>query len=146
EMESAPSWFWRSLLALEAWARPVWGWGVLLCCMLLALLPATALRANRWIDLDTFQGTLEATGPLAVAMVWLLWGWRRQERRHFGWLAAVGTIGLGVVVLSQLLLGWIPGPRALWQAVLSGEWAQLLFDSRDTWLRAATRFALWREG
>ncbi|MCC6456500.1 MAG: hypothetical protein IT328_16205 [Caldilineaceae bacterium] len=146
EPEAPLPWLWRILMAVEAWSRPVWGWGVLVTCMLLPLLPATALRAHRRLDLDTFQSTLEVAGPLAVAAVWLLWGWRRQERRHFGWLAVAGALLIGVVALSQLLLGWIPGPRAIWQAIQSGGWIDLLFASRDAWMRAFIRFALWQQG
>ncbi len=132
--------------AVEAWARPAWGWGVLLACMLISLLPAVALRANRWLALGSFQQALELAGPLAVIAVWALWGWRRQERQHFSWFAVLVTIVLGAVVVSQLLLGWIPGPGALWQAVGTGDLMLPIRQSGAEWTQAFTRFALWAEG
>lgn len=139
-------WLWRSAVAVENWARPLWGWGVLIACMLLPLLPASALRANKLLELGNFQNVLELAGPLAVATIWLLWGWRRQERRRIGWWAVVASLGIGIVLLSQMLLAWIPGPRALWLAAQTGNWAGLLVDSMAAWLRAISRFALWGQG
>ena len=146
ENDSLAPWLWRAVLALEVWARPHWGWGVLVASMLLPMLPAVSLRANRWLALGSFQTTLEVAGPLAVATVWLLWGWREPRRERFGWLALIWAMVIGVVLLSQLLVGWFPGPRAVWQALNSGEWAQLYFNGVAAWMRGFTRFALWREG
>jgi transglutaminase-like putative cysteine protease len=145
-VDETPSWFWRSLQGLERWARPMWGWGVLVACMLLAMLPAVSLRANHWLALGNFQSALETAGPLAVATVWVLWGWRRPERRYSLWMTISLTILIGALVVSELLLGWIPGPRAIRQTALSGEWTQLVTNSTATWVRAFTRFVLWRQG
>src|SRR5436190_3416535 len=103
EDETSVPWLWRTLLAIELWARPAWGWGVLVACMLLAMLPAVSLRANKWITLGSFQGTLELAGPLAVAVVWYLIGWRQQAQRRLGWLALVLGLVIGALALSQLL-------------------------------------------
>ena len=109
-------WLWRTIVRLEAWARPVWGWGVLVASMLISMLPAVALRANHLLALGTFQTILEMVGPLAVATVWLLWGWRQQRRAHFGWWAVVAAVVIGAFLLSQLLLEWLPGPWAIWNS------------------------------
>lgn len=146
ELENEAPWLLRVLLAVEAWARPLWGWGVLVACMLLSMLPAVALRANRWLALGGFQQTLEVAGPLAVATVWALWGWRQPQRKRFGWLGAVGSAIVGIVVLSQLLLGWLPGPRSLWQAIESGDWLRLFGEIGLEWTQAVTRFILWGQG
>lgn len=139
-------WLWRALVALEMRTRPVWGWGVLLGCMLLAMLPAVALRSNRWLDLESFQSVLEATGPLAVITVWLLWGWRRQERQQLGWVAFFASLLIGLLLLSQLLIGWIPGPRVVWQAAISGDWILIPNHVVNEWVRSVSRFVLWRDG
>jgi len=149
--DDAPaSWWWRTLLALEIWARPAWGWGVLVACMLLAMLPALSLRANRWLTLGAYQVTLEVIGPLAVVCVWWLWGWRDPSRRSLGWLAPWWRLWwlllIGVVVISQLILQWLPGPRLLWQAASSGDLTQIPAFGVAAWMRAFTRFVLWREG
>ena len=145
--DDAPvAWWWRMLLTLEVWARPAWGWGVLITCMLLAMLPAISLRANRWLALGAYQTVLELIGPMAVASAWWLLGWRKSSQRGFGWLALWWLLLIGVGVISQLILQWIPGPRLLWQAANSGDFAQIPAFSVTAWMRAFTRFALWREG
>jgi transglutaminase-like putative cysteine protease len=146
ENENSSPWLLRVAMAAESWARPMWGWGVLLACMLISLLPAVALRANRWLVLGSFQQILEMVGPLAVITVWALWGWRRQERQRFGWLAALATVVLGAVVVSQLLLGWLPGLSTLWQAVQSGDLMLPIRQSSAEWTQAVTRFTLWAAG
>ncbi len=139
-------WAIRIGACLEAWARPWLGWGALFGCMALALLPAVALRANRWLALGNLQTALELTGPLAVVCVWGVWGWRRPARRGNGLLRAVGMIIAGPVVISQLLLGWIPTPGAWGLALVEGRWAELAGSTGEIWLRAAARAQLWWEG
>jgi transglutaminase-like putative cysteine protease len=146
ESENSVPWLFRLLVAMEAWARPMWGWGVLIACMLLSMLPAVALRANRWLALGGFQQTLEIAGPLAVATVWTLWGWRQPQRERFGWRGAIWTGIVGIVLLSQLLLGWLPGLGSLWQASGSGAWQQLFSEMRAEWTQAGARFILWGQG
>lgn len=140
------SWIWRTLQALEAWARPAWGWGVFAGCMLLAMLPAISIRTNRWLTLGNYQTTLELVGPLAVVCVWWLWGWRNETRRKFGWVAPWVTLLIGLILISQLVLGWIPGPRVLWYAATTGDWAQVPNFGVAAWIRAYSRFVLWGEG
>ena len=144
--DSPAPWLWRMLLRLEERTRPAWGWGVLIAAMLLAMLPAVALRANRLLSLGRFQTTLELVGPLAVVTVWLLWGWRKQQRARFGWGAGVGALSFGILILSQLLIGWIPGPQAIWHSLTNGQLAALPASVVDDWRQAGTRFVLWQQG
>jgi len=146
----------RAVRQIESRLRPYMGWAVLFSCAVLAMLPAATLRANRWVDLGRDQIALEAIGPLAVLTVWWLMGWRRPRspsrhrafRNPLGAAAAVLAVAMiGVVVLSQLLLGWIPGPIAVARAVffersLAGVGEQVV----EEWTSAAGRLDLWWGG
>src|SRR5690606_25552828 len=117
--EEAPIWPVRAAQWLERCARPPLGWGKRVACMILAALPAVALRSNRWLALGPTQTVLEWSGPLAVTAVWLVWGWRRVQPVRRAWAKGMARglalAVLGAVVISQLLMGWIPGPMRLWQ-------------------------------
>lgn len=144
--DEGPHWTIRAAMRVERWARPWLGWGALAACMLLSLLPAAALRANHWLDLGNLQPRLEWSGPLAVLAVWLIWGWRRPRARGRGWLRGIGILLLGPVVISQVLLGWLPGPGAWLRAAMTGGWAQIGPNMAAVWLQAAARVQLWWEG
>lgn len=125
--------------------RPTFGWSVLLVIMLISALPAIVLRTNRWVDLGNVQGVLEWSGPLAVVTVWWLWGWsdpRPFTRRPWRGLAALVT---GILIISQLLLGWFPGP-ALWLRAMDGEWMLLFAEPAGVWVRFFARHVLWWRG
>jgi hypothetical protein len=144
--EAQSSWLVRGLMRAEAWARPWLGWGVLLTCMALAILPAVAVRANRWLDLGNLQRALELSGPLAVLSVWLLWGWRSPRQSAGEVWRLLGLALIGPIVISQLVLGWIPGPAAWTRAILEGRWVELAGGSVAVWLQAGARAQLWWEG
>lgn len=148
--EDVPIWPLRVLLWLERWARPALGWGVLLSCMVLSALPAVALRTNKWLVLGGTQTVLEWTGPLAVLSVWLIWGWRHvaplRVARLLGVARAAATAALGLVVTSQMLLGWIPGPLRLGQALRMGTWDAIAFQIGESWRGFGLRALLWWEG
>ena len=137
---------------VESRWRPHLGWAVLLSCAVLAMLPAVTLRANGWVDLRRDQNALEASVALAVLTVWWLMGWRRPRppARYPALRMAAGIVAvalIGLVVLSQLLLGWIPGPIAIFRAALlerslSGVGRQIV----EGWASAAGRLALWWGG
>jgi hypothetical protein len=136
----------RSLIRFEVWARPASGWGVLFVLASISVLPALALRANRWMNLGAQQSALEYSGPLAVAVVWWVWGWRREarQRRGMGWGLAVVLIGL--LVVSQLTLAWIPGPAAVINSLQSGDGWQLLQRPPIVWAGFIARAQLWWQG
>ncbi|HXF62253.1 MAG TPA: transglutaminase domain-containing protein [Caldilineaceae bacterium] len=148
--------------------RPYLGWGVFLTCMALAALPATALRVNDWLNLGGAQMVLELTGPLAVAVVWALWGWRRERSSFtaeaqrtqrpassglrvprdfavtlFRWLL---LLVLGPLVVSQLLIGWMPGPATLWQAAVTRNGYLVVSQVSAEWSAFIVRVALWWGG
>lgn len=135
----------RAALWLVKRLRPTFGWGVLLVMLVLSALPAFALRTNRWVDLGSMQGVLEASGPLAVLTVWWLWGWstpRPNSRRPWRGIAA---LGVGILLISQLLLGWIPGPD-LWLRAIDGPWTVLFTEPVEIWVRFFVRNVLWWRG
>jgi transglutaminase-like putative cysteine protease len=146
--EERPAWPIRFVYWFERWARPYLGWGVLFACMALAALPAVAVRANRWLALGAIQTVLELAGPLAVLAVWGLWGWRSPVTRTpwSGVIRWLLVMVLGAAVISQLLLGWIPSPAAIWREGVAGNWPALGADVMGEWSGLATRVALWWEG
>ncbi len=132
--------------------RPYLGWSVLIGCAFLAMLPAWAVRVNHWVDLGRYQTAIEAVGALGVLFTWWLMGWGhpRHSVRYRAWRALAGTLlaaFAGLFALSQLLLGWIPGPVSVIRAVilersLHGLWQQVAV----TWTGAFGRLALWWSG
>ena len=144
-------WHLRTLVWLELRIRPYLGWAVLLILVLLAFLPATTLRVNRWVALGSDQGLLEMIGPLAVITVWFAAGWRRPRitvrHRLLHAVAVIGTVlVVGLVVITQALTGWIPGPGATVRAVIASSLPALVADVGADWSRLGARFAFWWTG
>ena len=139
-------WSVRLFFAAERTARPHLGWGVILTCMGLSALPAVALRENRWLTLGPLQSGVDVAGPLAVAAIWLLWGWRKPRATRLGFLSVVAGLLIGAVAISQMLLGWLPGPAALWRAAYNRSWADLGADIAREWADAGARAMLWWQG
>lgn len=144
--ESEPAYF---LVRAWLWAvqrlQPTFGWSMLIAMLVLSALPAIALRTNRWVDLDSLQGVLEWSGPLAVATVWWLWGWR--EPRPFTrrpWRGIMSQV-IGILVLSQLLFSWFPGPD-VWERAAEDGWMVLFTEPAGVWLRFVARHVLWWRG
>ena len=150
--DPSPAPYRRLARQLEARFRPHLGWGVLLGCLLLAMLPASAVRINDWVDLGRDQVTLEIIGPLGVLFVWWIMGWRtpRLAARYAALRAVAALLATalaGALLLSQMLLGWIPGPSAILRAALFdrslvGLWQQVVTE----WASAGSRLALWWGG
>ena len=136
---------------LQVTFRPFLGWTVLIACFALTILPAFALRENHWMQLGRSQAILEFTGPLAVATVWYLLGWRKSHPtagRH--WLRvlvnATALLLIGLLLFSQLLFGWLPELRNLWLAASTNSWGPLGGEIVGEWRGVATRFELWWQG
>lgn len=148
--EPSPLW-WRVAIWLERTLRPALGWGVLVSCALLALVPALVLRANNWLSLGSLYVVLDWSGPLAVVTAWWLWGWRipvvigQGMARYLPWRGVVHLL-VGSVVVSQLALGWLPGPALLWETVRTGAWWLPLERTITIWLNAAARAGVWWQG
>ncbi len=148
EFEDQTHWAWRLVLQLLARFRPDGGWLVLLVCLGLAALPARALGENRLEDLRRIQVGLDLVGPLAVLATWFWLGWRGLiTRPQSPWLRsilqALAILLTGVVVLSELLVGWIPSFGELLNAALTNQWAGLGQSILNEWGVMITRFALW---
>lgn len=142
---------WRLARRLERVLRPSSGWGVFLTCVLLAALPAFALRANNWLTLGSLYAVLEWSGATAVVAVWWLWGWRaappgRSRAVWSGPARLLLVVLLGALVVSQLALGWLPGPALLWDAARSGAWGMPLDRTLTTWVNASARALVWWQG
>ena len=135
----------------ERW-RPYLGWGALTSCAVLVMLPAWAVRANNWVDLGRYQSALEGIGALGVLVVWWIMGWRRPRRAsRYGIVRSLaGTFiaaAAGLFLLSQMLLGWIPGPIAVLRAVIFDRtWHGLWQQAATAWTGAFGRLALWWSG
>lgn len=150
EQEVAP-WWMRSIRAVERALRPALGWLVLFCCVLLAWLPGEAAFRNEWLTVREMGPSVEPLGPLAVLLVWLLWGWRREQiPRRPGWKRNLWHFVLltlcGFVAITQALVGWIPGPGTLRRTIGSGAWAEMLLEMGNELARLALRLVRWTQG
>lgn len=146
-----PHWTLRAIFWFLATFRPHLGWLALLVAMLLAWLPALALGDNRVIEMRRIQATLDLVGPVAVVVTWLLLGWRAPRRKsRWGKLTPLLTFLLflliGLLVLSQSMIGWLPGPSRLWQTVTTNGWVSLGQAMVADWQQLLTRLAIWWQG
>jgi transglutaminase-like putative cysteine protease len=131
--------------------RPDAGWLVFFVCIALAALPPGALGENRLAELRTIQVWLDLAGPLAVVATWLWLGWRRPPApvRQRPWRAlgaAAGILLTGVLVLSDMLVGWVPSLAEVIQAIRTNGWATLFQQVLNDWGVMFTRFGLWWQG
>lgn len=144
------AWALRALCWAAATWRPYLGWSAFALCLLLAMLPALLLWENRWLRVPSLNGRLYIAGPLAVMLIWLVGGWRApfSGRRKVVRIAIQSVILtlLNLFALSELLVGWAPGLPAFWQAARSGEWAALLTQASEAFVRVGVRYTLWWQG
>ena len=131
--------------------RPALGWLVFGVCLILAALPALAVGENRVAELRRIQAGVDWVGPMAVFVTWLLLGWRnpRQWTRWRGlnvFLIVLCLLLAGILVLSQALVRWLPGPGEWWTATLTGRWPALAGQMMQDWVGLGTRFSLWWQG
>lgn len=151
------------LLGLWQWAvdrgRPILGWPILFCVLGLAWIPAQTARANEWLVLEEFGSTIEPLGPLAVLLMWTVLGWRRNrwrdsaghsvsQLRRMGQRVAWSLLFLflGLVALSQALVGWIPGPILLIRTAIQGSWASLFAERMSDLIMVTSRLGRWWNG
>jgi transglutaminase-like putative cysteine protease len=150
-VDERPHWSWRTARWLITTLRPDGGWLVLLVVIVLAALPPMALGENRLEELRRIQVALDLIGPMAVVAAWLWLGWRRPPApiRQHPWRSvgvALAILLTGVVVMSQVLVGWLPGVGELWQAARTNDWGALGQQMLDDLNVMLTRFALWWQG
>jgi len=148
--EVGSEWIVRAGRWLVAAWRPDLGWLVLACCAALTVLPALLLWENRWLRVASLQAQLYYVGPQAVLCTWALLGWRRPWRatpRLFRIvIQSVLFVVIGIVLISQLLGGWLPAPGAWWQAATTGTWSALATGIRDSLAQVGERYLLWGQG
>jgi transglutaminase-like putative cysteine protease len=151
EQQAWQQWVWRSVLwVLDHW-QPYLGWSVLAVSMALAALPTMALGENRLAELRRIQVGLDLVGPLAVITIWLWLGWRQPRPTARTPIIRVVVLGFaillsGVFVLSNVLVGWLPGIGELWQAARANAWPALGQQIVEDWLLMGSRFTLWWQG
>lgn len=144
-----PHWAWRLARWLINTGRPHLGWLVLFTLLLLTMLPTWALGENRQHELRTIQAGLDPLGPLAVLCTWLVLGWRGEGPQQRWWRRLgqiVLLLALGVLLLSQFLLSWLPGPLTLFRTALTGAWPTLGQGMVADWLQLGTRLTIWWQG
>lgn len=132
--------------------RPPLGWLVWEIGLLIALLPALAIREADWIDLGRVRVNLEWVSLFSFWSGWWLVGRLRgwsarisssragqpagesgpspsSGRRHRHRAATFVVCGfsfllwmlLGILIVSQVLVHWIPGPVDIWRAASAGD-------------------------
>lgn len=141
------------VLRIWAWvvngARPYLGWPILFCLLLIVWLPAWAAQANEWLALGEFGSSIGILGPLALLFMWGYYGWRHarqisiENSRQRTLLLLIVVVALGLLVLSQALTGWIPGPIRLFQALWSGGGNVLLSEMGADLGGIVTRLSRW---
>ncbi|MEZ4868408.1 MAG: transglutaminaseTgpA domain-containing protein [Caldilineaceae bacterium] len=149
--EEQPHWALRLLRWLVDTWRPYLGWIVFLICLVLAYLPSLALGENRVSELQRLQAGVDSIGPMAVIFLWAMLGWR-QPRRSGRWpllrnfLALFLFLAVGVVVISQAIIGWLPGIGELWQAIRTSNWLALGLQIVSDWVQLSARVLIWWQG
>ncbi len=145
-----PHWAWRYSRWLVAYARPYLGWPVLLISLALVALPTMALGENRVEELRRIQAGIDWVGPLAVLTTWAWLGWwqpwalRGHPWRRLG--IVLGMLVTAIVVLSQVLAGWLPTLDDLWRTLVGNQWLALGQQIIGDWAVVITRFGLWWQG
>lgn len=166
----------RFFLLVAGKFRPSLGWMVWGIGLMLVLLPAVAIREAEWIDLRRVRVNLEWVSIFSLWSAWWLvvrlrgWGIfvpsRIEEHgsgkassstspgRHLRILMVFATCGLsfffwiclGTLIVSQVLVHWIPGPVDLWRAATVGDFLTLL-ERVDIELNdLVLRYADWARG
>lgn len=128
--------------------RPAQGWIVLMLVLLLAALPTWAMRTNQWLRSERTHSALILLGICAVLWVWWLGGWaravtvRRFRPATIVFLAVV-TIFAGLLVLSLLLVRWLPTPQAFFAAIFDHSADPVVADANASIARFQSRLAVW---
>jgi transglutaminase-like putative cysteine protease len=144
-------------LPVRAWRffaaalRPAEGWIALGACIALALLPAWTLETNNWVRLTETVTTLSWTGALAVLCVWWMTGWGRSTplrrmRAAATIYAALVVLLLGGLVLSQLIMNWLPGGGTLYTALRTGDISPIASQMNEAIIRFGARLGVWWTG
>ena len=167
----------RLLLLVADRFRPSLGWMVWGIGLMLALLPAFAIREAEWIDLRRVRVNLEWVSIFSLWSAWWLVarlrGWaarifsrrngsRNGEgsssispgRRRLRRLAVLVAYGLslllwaclGTLIVSQVLVHWIPGPIDLWRAAFANDLLALVERVEVELNDLVLRYSDWARG
>ena len=157
--------------------RPPLGWVVWGVGLLIALLPALAIREADWIDLGRVRVTLEWVSFFGLLSGWLLVNRLRNLREHTlpprpeqaplvggpsdppanhgsGRFAVFVVYGLslllwtflGAIIVSQVLVHWIPGPIDLWRAAMANDLRPLVVGVTTDLNSLVLRYTDWARG
>ncbi len=134
--------------------RPALGWAVFVAGLILAVLPASGVRSARWIDMRSSGVALDWVGPLALLVTWLLVAAVRRLRRGRGLAVAMSVVGvallfwllLGLAMLTQVVVDWLPSFGSLRAAFASREWQPVADGIAADWLSLLWRFGEWQRG
>jgi hypothetical protein len=160
-LEHQSPWYMRFARTTIRRLRPHFGWIVLLVLLMLTAMPALAVGVHEWISVRRMQNGLTLVGPLAILTFWLIAGWKRPRwnsvkvnkrwQGHFiAFLRFLGAVLLfstiGLAVLSQLFLRWLPTLADIRQAAATGGWVDLGQQVSVDFLRLFDRYAIWWTG
>jgi transglutaminase-like putative cysteine protease len=134
--------------------RPRLGWMTFVGALLLSLLPVWAVHDAGWVNLRRAGVMLEWVVLFGLVLSWWLISWGRrlsahaaQGRRFFlNFLFFVLWLMMGVLVVSQVVIHWMPSPLRLWRTAFDGTWPVLLTEITQDWLGFGWRFEQWLGG
>jgi transglutaminase-like putative cysteine protease len=142
------------IVRLAVWCvrtwRPYLGWLVLFLCIGLSTLPALLMAENHWLLSPALEGRLLWLGPLAIATVWLVGGWRVPYGGRALWLRRalqlIFFLAVGFLLLMQVLGEWLPSLGDWWRAFTTGAWPALRAHVVEAWGTVFSRYVLWWQG
>ena len=127
--------------------RPALGWVTFLAALLLLVIAVFAVREARWVNVSRYGVVPEWTVLVGLSVAWLFVRRAQQfagRRRFFGALLLfLGWLGIGVVVISQVMLGWIPSIVRLQQTAVTQNWPGLFADILAQWTSWGWRLQQW---
>ncbi len=138
----------RALRFAVTQLHPWQGWIALGACVALAVLPAYTLQANNWVRQQETVSMLSATGVLAVLCVWWIAGWARpvavrRLRVVANLYAALVVLLLGGLVVTVIVMRWLPDAGVLWVGLRTGDFAPAVTQMNEAIVRYGARLSVW---
>jgi transglutaminase-like putative cysteine protease len=136
--------------------RPHLGWITFFSALLLVLLPVQAVREAGWVNLHRMGVTPEWVVFFGLIVSWMCirWGQRlfaryapaRSRRFALNLLLFMLWLIMGALVVSQVVIHWIPSPLRLWQVASTDAWPALFTEITQEWMGFGWRFEQWIGG